>query len=125
MKLFQALLATFLFSVSVTASAGATFSHDVDFGDDFLHGGVSAADKSSDTKQYIGCYINAFQSNNVVICVARNASGSSKTCMNTSPTEGMLNSVASISNASFISATINDSGVCTRILTHSNSAFIE
>ncbi len=54
MKLLHVVFTSFLLSLSATVFAGATFSHDVDFGDDYLRGGVSAADASSDNNQYIG-----------------------------------------------------------------------
>lgn len=123
MKLVKLLTALVLSFSASTVWAGAYFNHQVSFGDNYLHGNVYSATNASDTVQYIGCYINAFETTATVICVARNSDGGTKTCLNTSPNEATLNAVSGINNTSFISATIDDSGRCTRILVHTNSAF--
>ena len=124
MKMIKLMIATALALSASFSWAGVTYSHEVAVSDTFLMGGVSAADQSQDSNQYVGCYISSYDTGAVVVCIARDKNNTPKSCMDSSPNEATLNAVSGINDSSYIYAMI-DNGKCTRITIHSSSAFIE
>jgi len=126
MKYFKFVSSAFLF-VAVTVSqawAGAHFAHEVAVSDAYIRGGLYTASGASDTKQYVGCYINALSSSSAVVCVGRDSSGTTKTCIDSSPNQAKLNAVAALSDSAYLYVSISN-GSCERITVHANSAFKE
>ncbi|TQV88046.1 hypothetical protein [Aliikangiella coralliicola] len=122
MKLAKLFSASALLFASSSAWSGAYFNNEVDVTDTYLRGSLSSATNSSDSTQYVGCYINSYGTGATVVCLGRTASGTIKSCIDSSPNEATLNAVAGLSNSSYLYATFSD-GKCTRISIHSNSAF--
>lgn len=124
MKTLAKCLMISLFFAVTGAHAGAKFTNYVSIGTSDFRGSLEAARNSADTTQYIGCYISAYSSSQSVHCQARNSAGTSKSCVNSSPTTAMLNAVATLSDAAYVYVQVSGS-TCTRILSHSNSAFMQ
>ena len=122
MKIKQLFVTAALITGITGAWAGAHFAHEVAVSDNYIRGSVSTAASSQDSKQYIGCYINSYDTGSAAVCIGRDASGKLKFCIDNSPNQATLNAVSAISDSSYIYAAIND-GKCTRISVHASSAF--
>ncbi len=124
MKTLTTCLTLVLVLFATGVQAGAKFTNYVSVSTTSFRGNLEAARHSTDTTQYIGCYINAYTTSQTVTCSARDSAGTYKSCVFTAPTNAILNAVATLSDAAYVYVEFSGSS-CTRILSHANSAFIQ
>jgi hypothetical protein len=90
------------------AFAGLNSSLPVTAGSDYAYGGLTDARNSSDTKQYIGCYLglsfnaSGGQTSDYVSCSGQSASGAYYYCYVQYPSLQLTSLVAGLNHASYL-----------------------
>lgn len=97
----------------------------VDASSGYAYGTLSKARLSSDSTQFIGCYIYAFATGTNVRCSARNKAGSNVSCVFPSNSNSSaLAAASSIGPESDVSFSFNQDGYCSSLSVNNSSIFL-
>lgn len=108
-----------LMAVPVVASAGYSHKPQVSISGSTTHGSLVGARRSSDSLQYIGCYVR----DTYTTCVARNASGTTSSCY--SYDDGYRQAASAISPSSMVTFQTGSAGVCNFVTVSAMSTYLE
>jgi len=115
-------------TAAVDAYAGSSVTRTVSvapYNNGYLaNGAITAAARSRDTNEYIGCSIEGDPSNGAtatVQCFARNSGNATASCYAITPALTALEVVASINTSSYLLFETNSSGQCTYISVNNDS----